>query len=851
MRRLLYILLFAACSTGSPLVVVTVSSPSVDLTGLARLHATATAAGHTSEFDVSFSDGSAFDIPPARTFGVEIPEGYAGDFAITVGAVDGNGATVSSGGGSTTTSVGHRSDIAVLLGENDDMGGDGGGMTCAAANYGCGKLGPTDCGPCILTSVHPPIAKAGDTVVLEGAFNPMVGVSFPGVAMAAMPTLLGPNRATVVVPPGTTAGGVALQLGAMQAPLKQPFRRVTFDLVLHDFHQTYQQTDAARPMGQPTTVGHTVGAVVLAGNAAEVLGGEGGSPSPVPVSTVEAGTANADGTLGILAADNTRSLLAPRAGFAVYQAGGSVYVIGGYDDMHQALATVERAPIRADGTGTDKFAATTISLMTPRFFPATAVIGRYLYVFGGGNGKFGAPGAQILKTVERAPIGEDGSLGAFEPGMSPLSIQRAGAVAVVLRDRVYLIGGIDSTAAVQDGIDSAPINGDGTLGAFATMGPTLKAPRAFPGVVQLGARVYVLGGLGPGAPLTSIESAAIDGTGALNNFSVESIALQMPRVGQPLLHGNYLHYLDNAPAERGGIGGSAIGPFSDTGLALAMPRSQMAVAVVGPDVYLFGGMTGVGPTANISHARVDPDGTLGAFSDMAGGTPLPDLPVAGANSATAVFERDIWICNGGCLPFTVKADGSLMPLAPVSSGAVGRTGYQLVVVGNGLYAVGGDSGGWDSVQSIALDATRRPTGSWGTNATMQFPVKANGRYAYLGDNVDYVFGGDVAGVPMVTATGIPGNFMAGPLVQGPLRSNTMLFGLGSAVAVAGGTDQATGNAVDSVWAALQGGDFVDTTRHLVHARRGHVALALGNYLYVIGGSDAGGVLGSIEQAPLQ
>jgi hypothetical protein len=164
-------------------------------------------------------------------------------------------------------------------------------------------------------------------------------------------------------------------------------------------------------------------------------------------------------------------------------------------------------------------------------------------------------------------------------------------------------------------------------------------------------------------------------------------------------------------------------------------------------------------------------------------------------------------------------------------------------------------GGWDSVQTLALDATGHPMGAWGAAVPMQFATKANGRCAYLGDTDLYVFGGDVT----MTATSVGGwsgstlgTFAAAPnIMQGPLRYNTALVGLGSWVAIAGGTDQAAGTPVDTVWlAARDGANFGDTGRHLLHARRGASGVALGNYFYVIGG-DAGGSLAGIEAAPLQ
>jgi hypothetical protein len=119
--RFLLLFLVACGPGGDPLVVVTVDS-ALQLHGVAALRTTTTAAGHVaSAFDATAIDGSgdggagAFDIPPSHTFGVEIPEAYAGDFRLTVDAVDRSGQVLASGSGETTTFVGKRSDLQLTL----------------------------------------------------------------------------------------------------------------------------------------------------------------------------------------------------------------------------------------------------------------------------------------------------------------------------------------------------------------------------------------------------------------------------------------------------------------------------------------------------------------------------------------------------------------------------------------------------------------------------------------------------------------------------------------------------------------------------------------------------------------
>jgi hypothetical protein len=923
MRPLLMVLACAACSnSGDALVVVTVSSPGKSLSDVAKLHARGTAAGRPKDFDVSFSTGATFAIPPERTFGVQIPEGLTGTFSLELDAVDGAGAILSSGSNFTTTSPGQRANLALMLGVDispdmaagdgmvDGSPGDAAGdgafgdgcvpLTCVQANYGCGTLSTcgmdVDCGPCLLASLHPAVANDGDILTLEGSFNPNVVVVFSG-GVSANPTLLGPNRATVAVPAGVSTGPVGLSLGGGATLLRQQFRRAGFALGLHYFRQSWEQAETARPV-TTTLTQRSLSGVAQVGFNVEIFGGEDNSgPSPTPVPTMESTGLNFDGTAGSFSTDGNKSLVTPRSGFGTYANSNSVYVVGGYDATHTALASVERAQIHGDGSGVDTFTATATPLVQARWLPASAVIGKYLYVFGGGGGVFNpGPGVQILKSIERAPISNiDGSLGAFEAVTTQMSTGRAGAVALVLRDQVYLIGGLDPNGSFLSSIETAAINGDGTLGTFATAVPALKVDRALPGIVELGGQVYAIGGASStsmpngGSPINTVESAPIGPNGKLGLFTNTDITTVRGRTGQPLLVGNYLTYfqsagggsgtntMERAPILRGGT----VGAFADSGRSLVPARTQMATTIVGADVYLFGGVFQAGITADIVHARVDQDGNLSAFTGMIGGNAIPSLKTARAGAAVAVFDRDIWVCGGlapgdnaldNCEGFHAGPDGMLNPFtidATMASMGTKRVDFHMVVFDNTLFAVGGDGGGWATISSIGLDAAHHPTGSWfGAPSIGLFQIKASGRMGVQVGQHEYVIGGDDsnAGVEIADyASNSIGTFATAAITALPVRFDGVIVPLGSSLLLAGGgvpfnrmdmgSPAAIGDVDRAPMIVVDGNPTIDTftdiNRRLVHARRGHVGIAVGNTVTLIGGADSSGPMGSIEQAPIQ
>jgi hypothetical protein len=905
----LFALAVAGCSSGGDaLVVVTVSSSMGTITGINKLRATVTAAGHTAPLDVSMNAGAPFDIPPNRTFGIEVPEGLVGAFTIDLDALGAGDVVLASGSDSDTTSAGKRTDVEIDLTNgviNMDLGGDGGRdaagdggdmscvpQTCLQANYGCGMLNTCgmdiDCGACVLASVHPSVANTGDTIILEGRFNPNVAVIFPG-NVSVMPTLLGPGRATVVVPATATAGAIAIQLaGGSPLFVKQFFRRASFALGLHDFRNTYEQTDTGRPMPVlPRPLGNGGSAVI--GQTVQLFGGfdYNAGPTPSPAPTVQSSWVHFDGSVDTFNIDNGKGLVTPRGGFATYTCANGVYVIGGYDGGAVTYKSVEKAPIHGDGSGIDTFQVVSgVELNAGRYFAGSAVIGPWLYVFGGVTGALGA--GSLLKSIERAPINTfDGSLGPFEMVPIQTSLARAGSSALVLRDKVYLIGGLDSNGSFSTQIEEATINGDGSIGAFAvpaTITTSLQADRAVAGIVQLGTQIFILGGAsstavgGNGNPSNSIERATLNTDGSLGSFTLLPITMKAGRLGQPLIIGNYLYYAaaggdQSDVVERSSIiATGSLGAFADTGRTVTPARVQMATAVVGNGLYIIGGAAGGTTFPTIQRAQIDPDGTLGNFVNIVAGKQIPDLLHERSGAATAVIERTVYVCGGtnssgrrtDCESFRVEPDGTvnLQPTPPPMT--TKRAGFNVAALGKNLYAIGGDLGGWSTVERIPLDVNQRPNGNWAPQPSpspVPFASISSGRHGVVIGDHHYMISGDAT--PQIDAALFDGTQL---LAYGnkarfmtEWRFDGALLNVGPRIYQAGGKVTGTTTPSANVERAdtdinlgeLRLLDFTDAGADMMHARFGHSAVVLGNFAYVISGNDGNGPIGSIEVAPIQ
>jgi hypothetical protein len=918
--------LWAGCSsTGDALVVITVTSAH-DLAGVQSLQTSVTANGHTKAFTVTPAN-PPFTLPPDKTFAIDLPPAYTGMFDITIDAVDADTQTLASGANMTTTSAGKKAELTVTLGEGvgdgnanlDGMNGDGMmsgdagdgavcvAMTCAQAGYGCGSLSTcgtmVDCGPCAVTDVHPEYATTGTTITLEGRFAPGTMVNFPGGTTVAA-TVLGSNRATVVVPATASAGALSVSVSGTTSPLKHYFRSVSFAMSLGDFRQNYEQTDAARPipiLNKP----RDASASFITGETMVVLNGQvNGSPAPEP--TIEEADISSDGSVGIFGIQNAgRQPIVAREAPVVYnaQSASIAYLIGGHDGMGTPITSIEKMSTNGDGSGVAQFVnVPAVTSVTSRFYARGVVIGSYFYIVGGATGVIS--GMQFIgsNTLERASINVDGTLGAFEAVPQMLGTARIGAFLYVSQSKLYVMGGTPDANAFLTSVEEAPINGDGTLGSFSLSSVVLSTDRAVSGVMQLGNALYVLGGSSTlhgtqsGSPINTIERSMLAADGTPGTFATYAQSMVQPRSGQPHLIGNYLYWIDSPKdgfVERASIVdpnahlANFTSPFS-----LANPRWGIACAVVGKYLYMFGGSNfvggGVGSTVStVVKAPIADDGTIGNITNEAA---LTTGAPGRAAASLAVFGREIYVCGGqqsaatklnDCEAYRANYDGSLSKDAGSNLNmGLARTRFQLAAIDGALYAVGDN---FNNASTIPLGpgnqlSTTAFTGTTPSPAAMYNDTSPEKMAIVTGHN-DYLMGGSPPTQKMeegtygVTPSGAPiaaGSFVnpttpnvglnLGRFAALTLSTGSRMFLLGGVGPVFdAGLGQATNN-IESSAIAISGGGPALTgintdSSTLVNARQQACGFIVGNNAYVIGGVDASGtsvnLVAPVEQATIQ
>ncbi|HEY5921616.1 MAG TPA: hypothetical protein VIV11_08090 [Kofleriaceae bacterium] len=672
---------------------------------------------------------------------------------------------------------------------------------------GCGFDKPTDrCeGPCGLFAIDRPLTNDGVELWLEGTFEDGALVNFPGAAQPMSLDIRFDHRAATTVPPDATAGDLTLTTTeGVTRPI--PFRLTTFKQTLQPFMTASEQSDYARQ----TTIERTfAGGVAL--TIKDRLYTIGGVSSGAISGNIEMAHAGLDGSIGRLALYG--QLQMARAHHSALVIGGNVYVFGG---LGAGADSIERASIGNDGALSPFGVVTGITIPGGRSGHATAIIGNYVYLFGGKT----AAGADV-PGVERALIRLDDTLGPFEPvpGVN-LKTPRSNFSVARMGLQLFVIGGF-TNGVPTDSVERIELYGSGGISDFEPAGKLLLA-RGNHASIVVGEDVFVLGGTGVAGTLTSVERAPIFQQQTLMFTAEAGLTLNVARQEFSLaVVGNYVQLIggntdgSGSPAlqiERGQmIDVGTLATFTTVTTTLMTPRQYHASFVVGRWLYVVGGLTGGGAGTvlqTIEIAEINPDGSLEQFS---------------------TYQRSA----------LMKA----------------RYGHSIFVTGREVFVLGGFDSSHNPIPSIE-SATIEPDGGL-TNFATYAPVmnmpSPRGRFTTFAGVQLYVMGGVEGPAPVQpTATIAVGSFNVGYTLyemntSGALdvaREGAASIALGTYVYVISGVDDTTfrGNTRAPLQKDFPGitGAFTTYANSLQAPREGHVLVRVGNTLYVIGGVNAGG-----------
>jgi len=252
----------------------------------------------------------------------------------------------------------------------------------------------------------------------------------------------------------------------------------------------------------------------------------------------------------------------------------------------------------------DYLSAWTTRIALPETFDsATAVsVGNWLFVIGGRDSQ-----GQSLTTVRRAPLNVDGSIGAWQAVATVLPKGLYGHTATVNNHHIYVMGGY-ANGTYERAVYVTTVNpNDGSLSGWqATVELPAGQERITHAAVASNEYIYALGGYRVSAALSSVCRARIQANGMLANWSCEQ----------------------------------------------TLPSTLYRLGAVATDnaIYVVGGRRSPNdpPSRRIYRAVIQPDGSLSAWTDL--GALLPE----GRADAVTVEEQGRLLVIGGTTNGTIS-----------------------------------------------------------------------------------------------------------------------------------------------------------------------------------------------------
>jgi hypothetical protein len=255
----------------------------------------------------------------------------------------------------------------------------------------------------------------------------------------------------------------------------------------------------------------------------------------------------------------------------------------------------------------------TSSINVPRAGTAAVQIKDKIYLIGGVDGK------DFLNTTEYAQIQNDGSLGPWQFGPK-LNEERGFIDAVVHGDFVYVVGGGNGPNGhhLLNSVERAHIQADGTLGPWVQDHGMVVARRCSK-IIATDKAIYAFGGFG-GVLLDSVEYAEFQPDGSLGEWKLDPNVMTVQRYINSVKKEGDMFFVIGGHDQSKGIGIANVEwsrPAADGSLQkwqattpLQQGRYALSTASYGNYIYALGGVTGAEYLDSIERTTVGQDGQL-------------------------------------------------------------------------------------------------------------------------------------------------------------------------------------------------------------------------------------------------
>lgn len=240
-----------------------------------------------------------------------------------------------------------------------------------------------------------------------------------------------------------------------------------------------------------------------------------------------------------------------------------------------------------------------------------------------------------------APIDISGTIGAWQSITGP-TIDVGEQQVIVTKNYIYSIGGGISSNP-QSYVQYAPVNQDGTIGAWVVSSNSLPTGLRYSNALVTRNRVYMFGGTSPTEVTTAIYTAPIDSNGIIGVWSYHGNTPFGPGDGkQAWIAGNYVYLtgstvwpgLARAPFDSNGL----IGPWENVA-QLPSRRSGASVAVTNNTVYVIGGRYS-SSEKTVYYSTLNDNGDLSSWKT---GTAIP---VFATGAHLVITSSKIYVMGG-------------------------------------------------------------------------------------------------------------------------------------------------------------------------------------------------------------
>jgi hypothetical protein len=348
--------------------------------------------------------------------------------------------------------------------------------------------------------------------------------------------------------------------------------------------------------------------------------------------------------------------------------------------------------------------ATSQVTVNPRWDLRAVVSSGYVYTLGGcGSGQPPAECLAMTSTVQTFQLYNNysGSNTNFTTASNQFGTDRIGASSTVANGYMYVAGGCisatDCTTATTS-VQYAQINTDGSFGTWNATTAALPAVRAWGQLETAGGSLYYIGGQDSGGTTQTTVYYATPSAGNVTAWSTASNGLPAARTelsatvwnGRIYATGgrngatrqNTVYYSPDLSA-----GGNITSAWS-TSTAFNVARSGHTTMAYAGNLYVLGGHDGTNYLNDVQYAKVNSDGTIGAWGFTT------SLPQRVRNADGFAANGYMYLFGGRSADNTCTANTYIAPVSANTTIATGNnpTGlgewYQTRSIFNGVVRYG-------------------------------------------------------------------------------------------------------------------------------------------------------------------